>query len=138
MGLQDANLVFSAAQALTVSYISDNVVDTKALGTDFTGTSVRGDRAAGMPVAVNFLITTSFATITYCTFSVQHSDSVGSGYVDIVRTVDMASSRIVAGFSFKLWIPYFSDIYLKRYLATYYTITTTGTGAVSAWLTISG
>jgi len=130
----DAQLQFSAAQALTVTAASTNVIDT---GVNFAGTEV--DRNVGIGEPMNVLICVIVAADvadgneTY-QFDLQTDTVVGFGSAVVLVSRIIARALLTAG---SIWsIPVPADWpQIKRYLRMNYTLGgTTPTITVSAFL----
>ena len=128
----DTKLVFSSDQALTTTAVGTNVID---LGAADSGAG------AGTPIYLHCRVTddADFAGGTSVTFSLQHSDSEGSGYTDILVTPAILTATLVKGaWLFQGAIPLIvSAEKIKRYLGVKYTISGTYTdGKVDCFLSL--
>lgn len=124
----DKQLIFSNAQAVTTSAISENTID---LGAESL------DPGQGNPVYLEIWLDTAFGTSAdTLTISLQDGTTVG-GVADIMTVLEAtATSALLAanvGLLRKISLP--ND--LKRHLALYYTCSSGLTsGKINAFLTI--
>lgn len=128
-------LLFSDNQAITATAVSTNVIDLKVLSSLIT---VRPDIGVGMMVPILIQVTTGFTTSANTLIvSLQHSDTEGSGYVDIVDTQAKPTSEMTsAGYIFP--INAFVRTMDKRFLRLNYTVSATlAVGTVTAGVVMS-
>jgi hypothetical protein len=142
--LQDKLLILSTAQAVTASAAgngrgADSIIDTGADGLDLEGNIIRSDKAEGMVLCANFLVTTGFTGAATITFSVRHGAASGT-LTDVVSSMAIPSSRLKAGFLLKLYIPVYSDKPLERYINVYYTVASgpAAGGVIDGWIDMAG
>lgn len=121
-GFIDSKLLFSNAQEVTSSAASSYEIDTGEANANL------GD---GTPLAVEFIIETTFTGGTSMTFELQDSAD-GSSYTTLVEVPAVAEASLTKGATIpKLMVPPEH----KRYLQMYYTVSGThGAGKVTAYL----
>jgi hypothetical protein len=124
----DSNLRFSNEQAITVSAISTNIIDGKALR----------DMGRGQPIYLNIYLTTVFTTaansLTIKLVSSSAADPGASdGYMDVMAA-RLASAMLTTGLLLRMALP--EDIPYQK-LGLYYLATTAlVAGKISAFLTL--
>jgi len=123
MAVMDVNVELSDAQAVTTTAVSENVID---LGEN------QEHAGQGLPLAVQCVVAEDFAGGTNLKVALQHSDSEGSGYTDVLVGETVLTSGLKAG---KVLLQATLPPVLKRYLRLNYTATGTFTaGKVNAWI----
>lgn len=132
----DKQVQFSAAQAVTASAASTNVIDLLAAGIPY------GDNAAlardqglfNIPLLIQ--VVTAFATLTSLKVAVQTDDNSSfSSATTVLETEAIAAASLVAGYQFNI-----DKIPLKtteRYVRLYFTVAGSDatTGAITAGVT---
>jgi hypothetical protein len=124
----DSNLRFSNEQAITVSAISTNIIDGKALR----------DMGRGQPIYLNIYLTTVFTTsansLTIKLVSSSAADPGASdGYMDVMQA-RLASAMLTTGLLLRMALP--EDIPYQK-LGLYFLATTAlVAGKISAFLTL--
>jgi hypothetical protein len=124
----DSNLRFSNEQAITVSAISTNIVDGKALR----------DMGRGQPVYLNVYLTTVFTTsANSLTIQLVSSSAADPGasdvYMDVMKA-RLASAMLTTGLLLRMALP--EDIPYQK-LGLYFLATTAlVAGKISAFLTL--
>jgi hypothetical protein len=124
----DSNTRFSNEQAITVSAISTNIIDGKALR----------DMARGQPIYLNIYLTTVFTTAANSlTIQLVSSSAADPGASDVfvdVMKARLASAMLTTGLLMRWALP--EDIPYQK-LGLYFLATTTlVAGKISAFLTI--
>lgn len=121
----DKQTQFSAAQAITVSAASTNVIDLKAAGIPYghTGAVTRdqGINAGGNEVPLLIQVVTAFATATSVKVAVQTDDNDAfSSAATVLESEAIPVASLVAGYKFN--IPQLPEGTRERYVRLYYTV----------------
>jgi hypothetical protein len=131
----DSTLLFSDAQAITATAASTNIVDLGATGTPYgaLGALIR-DVGRGTPVEILVTVTTTFATLTSLTVSIETDDNSGFSSAAIALTGNAVPvATLVAGYQFRVptVLPHGTN---ERYLRLKYTVAGSNAtaGAVTA------
>ncbi len=130
----DAQTKFSAAQAVTASAASTNVIDLLATGTVYgASAAIARDQGVGEEIPVAIQVVTTFATLTSLKVAVQMStDEAFTSPLVVLETEAIPAATLVAGYTFNI-----GRIPLKttaRYIRLYYTVAGSNAtaGAVTA------
>jgi len=133
-----AEQLFSEDQAITVTAISENVIDTGVRGTPYGGASaLEGDVGKGNPVCVLVQVTEDFATLTSLTIAIECDEAVGlDDDPTVLTSVTIAVADLVAGK--QIPVQYLPNECTKRYLGVRYTVTGSDAtaGTVQAGITM--
>lgn len=118
----DAQSKFSAAQAITVSAASTNVIDLGAAGIPYGDTAaLTRDQGVGEMVPLLIQVTTAFATLTSLKVAVQTSvDEAFTSPVTVLESEAIAAASLVAGYVFN--IDKLPEKTRLRYVRLYYTV----------------
>lgn len=128
-------LLFSDAQAITATAVSTNVIDLGVLSSIITS---RLDQGVGIIIPVLIQLVTAFtSTANTLTVTLQHSDTEGSGYEDLIEVPAQATSLLLTpGYLFP--INAFVRNMDKRFLRINYTVSTTlVSGKITAGIVMS-
>ena len=128
---------FSAAQAITASAASTNVIDLRAAGIPYGSSTAlardQGVNAKGAEIPLLIQVVTAFATLTSLKVAVQMSvDEAFTSPLTVLETEAIAAASLVAGYTFNI-----DKLPLKttaRYIRLYYTVAGSNAtaGAVTA------
>lgn len=130
----DTTGLFSDDQAITATAVSTNVLDLGAPGTVLgSSNALVRDIGRGVPIPILIQVTTTFATLTSLTVTLQSAyvEGFGESYT-IDQTPAVALATLVAGYQFPIiHIPVDTD---KRYFRLNYTVggSSATAGAVTA------
>lgn len=132
-----AQQLFSDDQAVTVTAISENVIDLGVAGTPFGAVAaLNNDKGKGTKVPVLIQVTEDFATLTSLTITVEVSAAAGLTSPKVLATETILVADLVAGKQTHMQVlPDGADL---RYLGVRYTVTgTTATaGAITAGISM--
>lgn len=121
--MQDAVLMFSVNQEITGTTDADKYINTDVI-----------TNAEAKQLTVNCVVTKTFSGITSMTVKlIQNSGETSSGGDVIVQTGDIPASKLVAGtrIPIHLRVPFRDTDNEKKNLFVNYTVSGTGTGAVT-------
>lgn len=129
----DTNLILSEMQAVTVTAISENVIDLVANGiVPYEAAAVGRNLGAGNEIPLALMVNESFATLTSLTVTVETSAAAGLTSPTVLYTSGaIPVATLVAGYKLPIrWLP---DAPLLQYLGVRYTVT--GTTATAGKMT---
>lgn len=130
--------IFSDAQAVTVTAISENVIDLGVRATPYDAAApLNGDKGPGNKIPLLMQVVEDFATLTSLTITVETSENADlSSSTVVYSTGAIAAADLVAGY--QAAVDVLPNKVTGRYLGIRYTVTgTTATaGAVTAGITM--
>lgn len=133
-----ANQLFSEAQVVTATAISENILDLGVPGTPYGGQApLHQDIGKGCPIPVLIQVVADFATLDSLTVTVESSANEDMSSSTVLATEVIPVADLVAGKQTHLQVlPNGAD---QQYLATRYTVTgdaATGGGAITAGISM--
>jgi hypothetical protein len=132
-----AQQLFSNGQAVTVTAISENVIDTGVRGTPYGAkAALTGDIGKGVPIEFLVQVVTTFASLTSMVITLETSANADlSSSTVLYRSETILAAALVQGFNLPVRI--IPDGAIKRYLGLRYTVVGTGTaGNIDAGITM--
>jgi len=117
-----AQQLFSDDQAVTATAISENVIDLGVRGTPYDAkAALTGDKGLGTKIPLLVQVTTTFATLTSLTFTVETSANADlSSSTVLYSSGAVAAASLVAGY--QLPIDVVPNKATGRYLGIRYTV----------------
>lgn len=122
----DSTNLFSDAQAILATALSENVIDL----------SVIKDLGKGVPIPVLIQVTEDFNTLTSLAIALEVDDNAGMTSAKVVQTTSIVLADLVAGKRIPpMYLPEGID---ERYMALRYTVTGTDPteGAITAGISM--
>ena len=114
--------LFSDDQAVTVTAISENVIDLGVRGTPFdAAAALNGDVGKGNPVPVLIQVTADFATLTSLVITLENSAAAGLTSPIVLATETILAADLLAGK--QTFLQYLPNGVTLRYLGVRYTVT---------------
>lgn len=129
--------IFSDAQAVTATAISENVIDLGVRATPYdAAAALAGDKGKGNPVPILAQIVEDFNTLTSLTVAIETSDNANLSSSTVLASQVIPLADLVAGK--QIAVQFLPNGVTGRYLGLRYTVTgiPPTTGAVTAGITM--
>lgn len=129
------NLLLSEGQAITATAISENVLQWPANGTvPYDAAAITRNLGRGVPIPMMMLVSTTFATLTSLTITLETADNaaLSSGAVVLATSGAIPAASLVQGFrpTFGQWLP---SATMKDFFGLRYTVGGSNATAGAIW-----
>lgn len=129
------NLLLSEGQAITATAISENVIAWETMGTvPYDAAAITRNLGRGVPIPVMMLVTTTFATLTSLTITLETAENaaLSTNPVVLASSGTIAAATLVRGYkpTFADWLP---SATMKDYLGLRYTVGGSNATAGAIW-----